>query len=134
MTKPRILVAPDSFKGSVGAQQAAETIAGAFKKFLTPMSKSFHWRMGGRYGRYFKALGGEFVPTTTVESYNRPREAYWIRYGRVGFVESSQGSGFIPTADRMADRRRQVQAPLVDVDWGSHDEPWNRAARTSRLA
>lgn len=34
MTKPRILVAPHSFKGSVGAQQAAETIARGLQKVL----------------------------------------------------------------------------------------------------
>ncbi len=102
-----MLVAPDSFKGSVPAEQAAQALAAGLCAAGIDDVRRLPLADGGEgTGLVFLAMGGQRVPAKTVDIYNRPHEAYWIRYGTVAIVESALGSGFVPEAVRVADGRQ----------------------------
>lgn len=124
MTNPNVLVAPDSFKGSMRALESAEAISMGIQEVLEANVQTVSLADGGEgTGDVLKALGGELVPTTTVDIYNRPRRAYWIRYGRVALIESSQGSGFMSEPSKMTDGARTTSLGTGLLAQAAFDDP-----------
>ena len=124
MTKPNILVAPDSFKGSMRALESAEAISMGIEEVLDGNLEMVSLADGGEgTGDVLKALGGQVVPTTTVDIYNRPQKACWIRYGRVALIEASQGSGFIAKISQMGDGARTTSLGTGLLAQAAFDDP-----------
>lgn len=94
----RILVAPDKFKGTLTAKQAAAAIAKGWHrvrpqdqfKFL-PMADG-----GDGFGEIIgELIGAQRVAVATVDAANRPREAFiwWHPDTQVAVIEAAQTNG-----------------------------------------
>lgn len=96
----RVLVAPDSFKGSSSAFQAARAIADGLRQASADYDiKCVPLADGGEgTGDILESLGGVRVPTDTVSLTGELRPSYWIMWNRIGLVESSVGSGYVADA------------------------------------
>ncbi|AEJ38467.1 glycerate kinase 2 [Sulfobacillus acidophilus TPY] len=100
----RILVAVDSFKGSLTADEAVHWLSQGLMKGARVEVDPCPLADGGEgtsalVERY---LGGRRVMAPTVDSFGRPRPGWWVRWGRTAVVESAVGSGYLPPADRPA--------------------------------
>lgn len=100
----RILIAPDSFKGSLSAVRVADAImtglsssAPDLQVTCLPMSDG-----GEGAGEVVESLGAKRVQAPTASVYGVPRDGYWLRWNRVALVESSVGSGYVPPNERVA--------------------------------
>ncbi len=108
MTKKRlrVVIAPDSYKGSLPADQAALAIARGLTRCPTvqwdvvcvPMADG-----GEGTGIVVRSLGGELVSAGTETVYGVPHSAHWIRWGSKAVIEAAVGSGFVPASHRQAD-------------------------------
>ncbi len=92
----RILVAPDKFKGSLTAAQAARAIHAGFSKVfpeagftLLPVADGGE----GMLDAFRDALGGEIRRTTTRDALGREVEAAFLACGDTAVVETSQANG-----------------------------------------
>lgn len=100
----RILVAMDSFKGSVSADDAVRYLAEGLGRVSgldidpCPLADGGEGT-GALVERY---LGGRRVEAPTVDSYGTPRSGWWILWGRTAVVESAVGSGFVAPDRRPA--------------------------------
>jgi glycerate kinase len=91
----RVLIAPDKFKGTLTAKQAADSIAEGWMQSrpqddldLLPMSDG-----GDGFGEVMAALiGAEERTTETVDAAHRPRTAKWWFHGadRMAIIETAQ--------------------------------------------
>lgn len=94
----RVLIAPDKFKGTLSAAQAAEAIARGWKAArpkdkitLLPMSDG-----GDGFGEVMgRALGAEKRIVETVDSADRPVDAawWWVAKMKTAIVEAAQVNG-----------------------------------------
>lgn len=98
----RILIASDSFKGSVSAIRVAEALGSGLRQVVPhcrimclPMSDG-----GEGTGDAVEALGGERVASPTTTIYGNPQSGYWIRWNRVAVIEASVGSAYVPPEER----------------------------------
>ena len=117
-------MAPDSWKGSLTAPDAARRIAAGLREGLArlghpdsvvtelPMADGGEGTMEVVAAR----LGGRVVRGTVRDAFGRPR------HGRVliladgrGVVEAAEGPGFIPAEDRPAPADRASSAGLADL-------------------
>lgn len=104
MAPLKILIAPDSYKGSVTAAAAAAAIAEGIRKVLPAEVQMQPMADGGEgTGEIVRRLGGQTVPTETVDIFGRPMTASWIRFGRLAVVEAAQASGYVPPHQRIRD-------------------------------
>ncbi len=100
----RILVAPDSFKGSVKSLEVAEYLREGLLRSegidvdMCPLADGGE----GTGDILVKYLQGKKVPGLTVDTYGRSQDGWWIRWGRTALVESSVGTPFVPV-----DKRRE---------------------------
>ncbi|PSR35351.1 MAG: glycerate kinase [Sulfobacillus benefaciens] len=98
----QILIAPDSFKGSLSAQAVATGLARGLSHVLPENSVRIQPMADGGEGTgaVVEHLGGRRVFSPTVTIYGQPTEGYWIRWERVAVVEAAVGSGFVPPESR----------------------------------
>ncbi len=101
----RILVAPDSFKGSASQHHVASALEHGLHR---------GWGDGLEVERRLMADGGEgtteiflqagaiWVPVPVHDAYGRLRTAGWARHGALGIVEAAQGSPYVSPPDRPA--------------------------------
>lgn len=94
----KILIAPDSFKGSLSAQAVAHALVRGLGRVISerlvriqPMADG-----GEGTGAVVEQLGGTRVAAPTATIYGQPAEGYWIRWDKTAVVEASVGSGFVP--------------------------------------
>ena len=108
----RILVAPDKFRGTLTARQAAEAIAAGWRRTrprdrldLAPMADGGE----GTAATLVDALGGELVPTSVHGPLNDPVEASFgvaeTAEGRIAIVEMAAASGLAMLAPSRRDPR-----------------------------
>jgi glycerate kinase len=93
----KIVVAPDSFKGSLTAHQAAERIASSFRYvFPEALVQTFPLADGGEgtIDAVFHARGGEFVQTRASAADHRLLEAKFLRLAdETAILEAAQVVG-----------------------------------------
>jgi glycerate kinase len=99
----RVLVAPDSFGGTLSAVEAAEAIAEGWRRrapgdelVLAPMSDGGP----GFVDVLHASLGGELLSATVPDQYGTPTPAVVLLVGQTAYVESSQACGLHLTARR----------------------------------
>lgn len=91
---PRVLIAMDSFKGSLTAGTACRAFAEGLRRVSPALTADCCPLADGGEGTG-DVLGGEIVPVRVVDTYGRPADARWIRHGRVAVVEASAGSPYL---------------------------------------
>jgi glycerate 2-kinase len=99
----RVLVAPDSFGGTLSAVEAAEAIAEGWRRrspgdelVLAPMSDGGP----GFVDVLHASLGGELLSVTVPDQYGTPTPAAVLLVGRTAYVESAQACGLHLSARR----------------------------------
>ncbi len=94
----QILIAPDSFKGSLSAQAVANALMRGLARVLPESSVRIQPMADGGEGTaaVVEQLGGIRVPAPTTTIYGQPTEGYWIRWERTAVVEAAVGSRFVP--------------------------------------
>jgi glycerate kinase len=92
----RVLIAPDSFTGTLSAVQAAEAIAAGWRDtapddelVLAPLSDGGP----GFVHVLHSCLGGELVAVTVSGPLGEPVSASLLRVGEVAYLESAQAAG-----------------------------------------
>lgn len=98
MNRATILVAPDSFKGSLPAAQVAQSLIQGLSRVM-PNSQYVSLAMadgGEGTGTVVEQLGGVRVSAPSVDIFGDFSQKYWIRWGRTALVEAAVGSGFVP--------------------------------------
>lgn len=105
----RLLVAPDSFGGTLSAVEAASAIAGGWRRTapetevdLAPLSDGGP----GFVDVLVASVGGERRVAEVAGPLGRPVSAYWLLVGDTAYVESAQAAGLhlIPPAERRPGR------------------------------
>lgn len=98
----RILVAPDSFKESLPAGAVANALkrgilasASHVEVTCLPMADG-----GEGTGDVLLGMGGVRVPSLSHSIYGAAQPGYWVRWHRLGLVESALGSPFVPPGAR----------------------------------
>jgi glycerate kinase len=92
----RIVVAPDSFGGTLTAAQAAEAIAAGWGDAAPGDDVTVRPLSDGGPGFISvlsSVLGGELLPVRTLDALGRPVEATVLRVGVTAYVESSLAAG-----------------------------------------
>ncbi|QBR94167.1 glycerate kinase [Nocardioides euryhalodurans] len=102
----RVLVAPDSFAGTLSAVEAADAIAAGWRRHavddvldLAPMSDGGP----GFVDVLHAALGGELEPVVVSGPFGDPVPATVLLAGHTGYVESSQACGLQLTGGERAE-------------------------------
>ena len=98
----RILIAPDDFKGTLTAAEAAHAIASGWAR--TRPGNALRLRPISDGGPGFVtslavSLGVELRVTSTVDAYQRPIAAHWCRAGDTAYIEAAQVVGLHLGAD-----------------------------------
>ena len=113
MTGMRVLIAPDSFGGTLTAVEAAEAIATGWRRraprdelVLAPMSDG-----GPGFVHVLHAsLGGELLAVTVPDQYGGDVPGAVLLNGRTAYVESAQAAGL-----HLSDRRDPEHATTYGV-------------------
>ncbi|PSR30617.1 MAG: glycerate kinase [Sulfobacillus benefaciens] len=102
MSIPKVLVAPDSFKGSLSAVAVANALRNGLSRCLPQTSITVQPMADGGEGTgaILEALGGERVPAASATIYGAPVQRHWIRWQRMALVEASVGSQFVSPPNR----------------------------------
>lgn len=97
----RITIAPDSFKGSLPANEVARAISEGIKARVPEAQLRICPMADGGEGTaaVLLAKGASRVPVTVVDAAGSPNEGYWVRYGHIAVVEAAVGSGYRPHAE-----------------------------------
>ncbi len=98
MASMRVLVAPQEFKGSLSARQAAEAMARGLRRALPDAEIELVPVADGGPGTLdalVEATGGRFFETDAHDPLGRPRRARWglLGDGRTAFIEMAEASG-----------------------------------------
>lgn len=101
----RIVVAPDSFKGSLSASAVADAVLEGLTSAMPKVEVITCPMADGGEGTadILINLGGTRVAAATVDIYGRPLTGYWVRYGSIALVEAAVASGFILPEHRIRD-------------------------------
>lgn len=94
----RILVAADSFKGSLGQHAVCRAIGqGLNRGFSEPLAIDLCPLADGGEGTgaLFERAGGQPQPVAAVDAYGRPSEAHWTLFQGVALVEAAVGSPYV---------------------------------------
>lgn len=102
----RVLIAPDSWKGSLAAGDVARAIERGLRRFCStwdvrrmPMADGGEGTMEAVQA----ARGGRLVEVRVQDAYGRPRAARFLMLDDgTALVEAAAGPGFLPAADRPA--------------------------------
>ena len=117
----RVLIAPDKFKGSLTAAEAAEALAAGWRDGWPAGNPLTIERLPladggeGTAEAFLNALGGERVALTVPGPMGRPVEAFYVRAekdgARLAIIEMSSASGFllVPDAERDLPRRQYLR-------------------------
>ena len=93
---PHILIAPDKFKGSLTARQAADAMHTGFAKIF-PHAKITCLPVAdggeGLLDAFHDALGGETRHTPTLDALGRQVDATFLTCGTTAIIETSQANG-----------------------------------------
>jgi glycerate kinase len=101
----RVLIAPDSFGSSLTADEAADTIADAWRA-VAPLDTVVTCPLSdggpGFVAALHRALGGELVPATVTSPVGSPTPAVFLLVGTTAYLESAQAIGLplVPTDRR----------------------------------
>ncbi|MEE6286703.1 glycerate kinase [Georgenia sp. MJ173] len=102
-TGPTVVVAPDSFKGSVTAQQAAGAMARGARSAFGPGARVTVLPMAdggeGTLDAVLGALGGEERQVDAHDALGRPRLARYGLAGTLAVIEAAEGNGLPAVAD-----------------------------------
>lgn len=103
-----ILIAPDKFKGSLTAREAAEAIRAGFRKIFPNASYELLPLADGGEGiieAFREATGGEIRSATVRDALHRDVQAHWLLLDDgTAVIESSQANGLW----RIAENERDV--------------------------
>jgi glycerate kinase len=106
----RIVVAPDSFKGTLTQREAVEAIMkglGRERPGWTLVARPMADGGEGTVDVLAVALGGAWVSATVEDAFGRPRTARFLMLtDGTAVVEAASGPGFIPAAARPAPGRQ----------------------------
>ncbi len=92
----RILIAPDSFKGSLSSQQAAAAMSRAVHRCLPEWEVEIFPLADGGEGTISvirQLVGGQKKKVTVLDPLLRKRSAWWLKKGRTAYLELAQASG-----------------------------------------
>ncbi len=119
----RIVLAPDSFKGTATQQQVAAALERGLRRgWGRSLDVETRLMADGGEGTadIFVNAGALWVPEVVHDAYGRPRQAGWARHGAIGIVEAAQGSPYVPPADRPAsvlETTSRGTGELVQAAW-----------------
>ena len=118
----KIVVAPDSFKGTFSAQRAAQAMAEGCLKVVPNAQVIVKPMADGGEGSLEVVLNGtsaDSVSMATVDSYGRSISARYGWYGHTAWIELAQASGlhFLGSAPHDPDQRNQMA--LRASTWGT---------------
>lgn len=109
----RVLIAPDSFGGTLTAPEAARAITDGWRRqapddqlLVAPMADGGP----GFVDVLHTALGGDVMVTTVPGPYGDDVPATWLRVGDTAYVESAQACGL-----HLSDRREPLIATTAGV-------------------
>ena len=109
----RILVAPDSFGGTLTAPEAARAIVEGWRRpapadelVVAPMADGGP----GFVAVLHEALGGDLIVETVPGPYGDATPVTWLRVGDTAYVESAQACGL-----HLSDRREPLLASTLGV-------------------
>ncbi len=102
MSIPKVLVAPDSFKGSLSANAVADALRNGLSRSLSQASVTLQPMADGGEGTgaILETLGGVRVPAVSATIYGTPSNGHWIRWKRTALVEAAVGSRFLSAQRR----------------------------------
>jgi glycerate kinase len=92
----RIVVAPDSFGGTLTAAQAAEAIAAGWRETAATDPVDIRPLSDGGPGFVsvlHAVLGGDLLPVRTLDPLGRPIDGVILRVGATAYVESAMAAG-----------------------------------------
>ncbi|MHB1610550.1 MAG: glycerate kinase [Sulfobacillus sp.] len=100
--KLRVVVAPDSFKGSLDATSVARALSLGLQQgstrpidvILRPMAD------GGEGTSLVLAPGGCDMPTPIVNVYGEPKQGWWRLQGDTAYIDAAVGSSFVAPPQR----------------------------------
>ena len=99
-----IVLAPDSFKGSLTQLEAAQAMARGLRHRwpeVSTVSKPMADGGEGTAAVVAAARGGRFIETETVDAYGCPRPGHWLLLpDRTAVIEAAAGPGFVQADDR----------------------------------
>lgn len=96
MHRVRVLIAPDSFGSSLTADEAADTIAGAWRD-VAPQDEVLTCPLSdggpGFVATLHRALGGDLVPVTVTSPIGEQVPVVFLLVGTTAYLESAQAIG-----------------------------------------
>ncbi len=109
----RVVVAPDSFGGTLSAPEAARAIVEGWNRqvpgdvlITAPMADGGP----GFVAVLHEALGGELIVDTVPGPYGDPVPVTWLKVGATAYIESAQACGL-----HLGDRREPLIASTAGV-------------------
>lgn len=89
----KLVIAPDSFKGTLSAYEAANTIAEAFSAPFSTTLMPIADGGEGTLAAFRAALGGEYVTASVSNPYLEPIDAKFLLIGDIAVVEIAEAAG-----------------------------------------
>ncbi len=95
-----VLVAVDSFKGSLSSIEAGNAVESGFLEAFPTWNVHVLPIADGGEGtaQVVEFLGGQRIPAECQDIYGRPNLGYWMLWNDIGVVEAAKGSGFVDPA------------------------------------
>lgn len=121
----RVLIAPDSFTGTLSAAQAAEAIAAGWLRSApddrcvpAPMSDGGP----GFVDVVHAALGGDLIARTVMGPLGEPVPAVFLRNGAAAYIESAQACGLHLIPDSRRDPSRTTTFGVGELIGAAFDD------------
>ena len=126
---PSILVAPQEFKGSLTARQAAEAIARGLRRALPDAEIELLPMADGGPGTVealVEATDGTYLSTDARDPLGRPLRARWGASGDTAFIEMAAASGLTLVAENERDPRQTTTSGTGDLLLAALDSGYHR--------